>query len=188
MAKAMQQIGATTLVLTDKANINMVNFMANGLSNNSNSHIKYVLNDNGIMFMQQQMAALINDPSYQLIIINHNINNFDDIDSLKNELNKIDNNLSMILGLCQDKVPLIVSSLYGMKKEISINDTKKDLVDFSGKVPVIIVDSKINKRKVAVTTGDSYSIFSTCLKFIKPELKVSSLIRQKGLLESVIKK
>lgn len=188
ISKAMEQIGGTALVLIDKENVNMVNFMANGLTNNSNSHVKYVLTDNGITYLNQQMTTLINDPTYQLIIINHSIDNIDDINQMKEQLTKIDSNLQMIVKICEDKVPLIVSSLYGLKKEINIDFNKKDLVNFNGKVPAIIIDSKINSKKSAVTSGDTYSLFSTCLKFIKPELRVPSLIRQKSFLESVIKK
>lgn len=188
MAKAMEQINGNTLVLIDKENVNMANFMLNGLTNNSTSRIKYVLTDNGILNYKEQLSSLINDPSYQLIVLNYSIDNINDLELLKNELAKIDNNIGMVYDICKDKIPLIVSSLYGMTKEIIISDDKKEKIDFSGKVPAIIIDSNYDRKKYTVGSGDTYSLFSTSLKFIKPELKVSSLLRKKSFLESIIKK
>lgn len=186
MAKAMEQISSTALILTDKENINMINYMCNGLSNTSNSHVKYVLTDNGILFLKEQMRVILNDPNYQLIIINHRVDNIEDVETLKQTLLKIDNNLNMIMELCKDKYTLLVSSLYGMKKEMSISQPEKVTVDFSGRVPCILVDSRYDKKKYKVSSGDTYTVFTTALKCIKPELKVNSIIRRQGLLESTL--
>jgi len=186
LSKAMEQIGSTGLILIDKKNINMVNYMVNGLSNNSNSHVKYVLTDNGILYHKEQMAAIINDPSYQFIIINHDISELSDETSMKQELNKIDANLAMIEDLCKDKYPLLISSLYGVKKEIIVKDNKKEIVNFSGIVPAVFIDSKIDKKNYRLTTGDTYTLLTTSLKAIKPELKVNSLLRKKSLVETIL--
>lgn len=186
LAKAMEQIGGTSLVLTDKKNINMVNYMCNGLSNSSNSHVKYVLTDNGILYHKEQMRLLIDDPSYQLIIINHDISELEDEISIKQELQKIDQNLGMIVDLCKDKYPLLISSLYGVNKEIIVKDNKKELVNFSGIVPAVFIDSNVDKKNYRLVAGDTYTLLTTCLKVIKPELKVNSLLRKKSLVETIL--
>lgn len=186
MAKAMEQISSTALVLTDKENINMINYMCNGLSNSSNSHVKYILTDNGILFLKEQMRVILNDPNYSLIIINHRIDNIEDVDTLKQTLLKIDTNLNMIAELCKDKYSLLVSSLFGMKKELNVSGSDKVIVDFSGRVPAILMDSKYDKNKYRVSSGDTYTIFTTALKCIKPELKVNSIIKKKSLVETIL--
>ena len=185
MSKAMEQVGATALILTDKENINMINYMCNGLSNSSNSHIKYVLTDNGILFLKEQMRAILNDPAYNLIIINHNIDNINDEQTLKNTLSKIDTNLSMVMELCKDKT-LLISSLFGMKKEIKVSELDTVTVDFSGRVPVVLIDNKYDKKKYRLSSADTYTLLTTALKCVKPELKVNSIIKKKGLLETVL--
>lgn len=186
VAKAMEQVGLTALTLIDKENINMVNFMFNGLSNSSNSHIKYILSDNGILYLNSQMNVILNDPTYQLIIINHRIDNINDEETIKNTLNKIDKNLAMIKSLCKDKYTLIVSSLFGMKKEINTITGNKAVVDFSGRVPAILIDSKYDSKKYRLASSDTYSLLTTSLKCIKPELKVSSILKKKSLLENIL--
>lgn len=187
MAKAMEQVGATALVLTDKESVNMVNYMCNGLSNVSNSHVKYILTDNGILFLKEQMRAIINDPNYQLIIINHRIDNVDDELALKQTLSKIDSNLAMIMELCKDKT-LLVSSLYGLKKEIKVSEVDSVTVDFSGRVPVVLIDSKYDKKKYRLASSDTYTLFTTALKCSKPDLKVNTIIKKKGFLETLLSK
>ena len=187
MAKAMEQVGATTLILTDKENVNMVNYMCNGLSNSSNSHIKYVLTDNGILYLKEQMRVILNDPSYQLIIINHRIDHIEDENTLKQELLKIDNNLAMIMELCKDKT-LLVSSLFGVKKDIKITEIDTATINFSGRVPVILIDSRYDNKKYRMSSADTYTLFTTALKCMKPELKVNSLIKKKSFIETLLNK
>ena len=186
VAKALEQIGGTALVMTDKENIHMVNFMCNGLSNESNSHVKYVLTDNGILFQREQMRVVLNDPTYQLIVINHRIDHINDEITMKQELQKIDQNIAMILDLCKNQYTLLISSLFGIKKEIVTANSTKAVVDFSGIVPAILVDSKYDSKNYRLSSSDTYSLLTTSLKCIKPELKVNSLLRKKGLVESIL--
>ena len=186
LSKAMEQIGTTALVLTNKDSVNMINFMCNGLTNNSNSHVKYVLTDNGILYLQEHMKVIIEDPSYQLIIINHNLRDVSDETTLRQELNKIDQGLSMIYSICKDKYPLLISSLYGIKKKITTSDNKEELINFSGLVPVILLDKNCDSKKYHLSTGDIYTILTTSLKLVKPDLKVNTIIKKKGLLENIL--
>ncbi len=186
LAKALEKMGGTTLVLTDKDNLSTINFMCNGLANVSNSHIKYILTDNGIVYSREQMENILNDPSYQLIIVNHHINHLGNEKDIRYELMKIDQNLEMFLELCKDKYSLVISSLFGMKKYVSVGEEKQVLVDFSGMVPVILVNSLYPKRKYRLVFGNTYNLCMTVLKLVKPDLKISSLLKRKGLINSIL--
>ena len=186
IAKALEQTGITALIFTDKENINTINYMCNGLANTSNNHVKYVLTDNGILFSKEQMNSILNDPTYNLIIINHIIDNVEGEQQLKETLSKIDNNLAMIIELCKDKYTLLVSSLFGMKKEIKVSEIDVVTVNFSGRVPAVLIDSRYDKNKYRLSSADTYTLFTTAIKCIKPELKVSSIIKKKNFIENIL--
>lgn len=186
IAKAMEQVGSTALILTNKESVNMINFMCNGLTNNSNSHVKYILTDNGILYLKEHMKVILEDPTYQLIIINHNLSDTTSEQELKQELNKIDQSLAIISSLCKDKYPLLVSSLYGIQRKVTIADGKEELVNFSGLVPAILVDKNYSSKKYRLSTSDTYTIFTTALKIMKPNLKVNSIVKKKGFLENIL--
>ena len=141
IAKACAQTGTTSLILTAKDSLPTINYMCNGLSNVSDNHIKYVLTDNGILFNRAQMNMLLNDPNYQIIIIDHRIDQIEDENTLKEKLRKIDENMGMIAELCSGQYPLLISSLFGMKKDLLVQDGSKQIVDFSVGIPVVLNDS-----------------------------------------------
>ena len=120
--------------------------------------------------------------------INHNIDKIKDEVTMKDTLKKIDQSLSDILELCdKNKIPIIVSSLFGVKKEISATDGSTAVVDFAGKVPVVVVSQVYTKFEYKLLPGDTYSLFGACLKIINPELKVNSMLRKKGFLDKMQK-
>ncbi len=186
LSSAVKQIGAKGLVLIDQANLNVANYMINGLSPVGDGTIDYALTDSGILFNTEQMKAILENEKYQLIIINHRIDQYKDETSLKQAMTKIDQNLGMMKELCQDKYALIVSSLFGIKKEILMANQKEALVDFSNTVPVIIIDSRYNKKEYAMTYGNLYTLLGTTLKMIQPDAKVNSVLKKKGFLQKII--
>ena len=73
-----------------------------------------------------------------------------------------------------------------MKKEINTITGNKAVVDFSGRVPSILIDSKYDSKKYRLASSDTYSLLTTSLKCIKPELKISSILKKKSLLENIL--
>lgn len=132
------------------------------------------------------MKVVLNDPSYQLVVINHRIDYIEDEATMRQQLQKIDQNLGMIVELCKNQYTLIVSSLYGLKKEILSNSGQKVMVDFSNFVPAIFIDSRYDMKDYRMSSGDTYSLLTTSLKCIKPELKVDSLLKKKSFVESIL--
>lgn len=186
MSKALSQVGAKGLVLIDQVNLNSTNYMINGLSPVGDGTVDYALTDSGLLFNQEQMKSIIENEKYQLIVINHRIDQYKDEKSMKQALTQIDQNLDFVKGICQDRYSLIISSLFGIKKEILSANQKEVLVDFSNTVPVIIIDSRYDKKKYAMTYGKLYDLLGTVLKLIQPEVKVNSVFKKKGFLQQIL--
>jgi len=186
MSSALKQIGAKALVLIDKENLETTNYMVNGLSSTGDGTVEYALTDSGLLFNQEQMKSVLENEKYQLIVINHRIDQYNDEASMKQAMTQIDQNLGFIKELCQDKYSLVISSLFGIKKEILSATQKEELVDFSNTVPVIIVDSSYSKRSYSTIYGNLYTLLGTVIKLISPEAKVNSVLRKKGFLHKLL--
>ena len=132
------------------------------------------------------MNGIIENEKYQLIIINQRIDQYSDEASMKQALTQIDQNLNSIKEICADKYSLVVSSLFGIKKEILSQNQKEVLVDFSNTVPLIIIDSSYKKRDYVMTYGNLYTLLGTVLKLISPEAKVTSVLKKKGFLHKML--
>ena len=186
MAKALEQAGLTALVLADQENINLIYYMANGLTMKApNDKVKFAVTDNGILFSQEKMSTIINDPNYQVIIINHRVDQCTSIEELQNKLTQIDQNLAMIKDLCWEKYTLIISSLFGIKKEIS-HANQSELVNFSGSVPVILVDKRYDKSLYKLGFGSIYTLLGTAIRCANPEKKFPTLLKKKDFLTRLL--
>jgi len=156
LSVALKNIGAKALILIDQENLNIANYMVNGLSPTGDGTVEYALTDSGILFQQEQMKSILENEKYQLIIINHRIDSYQDEVSMKQAMTQIDQNLEFIKNLCKDRYSLVISSLFGMKKEILSKNQKEVLVDFSNTVPVVIIDSNYDKRNYKIWRSRSY--------------------------------
>jgi len=186
LSKALSQFNAKGLVLIDQENLNTTNFMINGLSEVGDGTIDYALTDTGILFNLEQMQSLIENDKYQLIIINHRIDQYNDENSMKQAMIKIDQNLSFIKDLCKDRYSLVISSLFGIKKEIINAQGKEAIVDFSNTVPLIIIDSKYDKKAYSMSYGTLYTLLGTVVKLINPDAKVPTVLKKKGFIQKML--
>lgn len=188
LSAALKQVDSKVLVLVDKENYDTVRFMNNGLTNEVSPNISYMLVDNNILFNQQQMSAIINNPDYQNIIINFRIDNCTDFNNLQDTMRQIDMALAYIKQECENKYRLIITSLFGFTKEM-LKDNINVLVNFKGKIPLIVIDNTINRSKFKLQSYESTAkLLPTFIKSIKPDLKVASLIVSKSFLTKILYK
>ena len=188
LSKMLNDINSKVLVLIDQENYNTVRYMNCGLKNESSPNISYMIVDDNILFNHEQISAIINNPEYENIIINYRIDKYNDFTSLQNVLKKIDTSVTYISNDCKDKYRLIISSLFGISKSIEKNG-KPVMVNFYGKVPLIVIDSTINrsKEKLLSFSNTSY-LLPTFIKSIKPDCKLKTLIVSKGILAKILYK
>jgi len=188
MSKALEQANLSALIFAEQKEINDIYFMCNGLSNKGNNRIQFAAIDNGILNHREQMESILKNPAYPLIIINHRIDDTIDVEQMKKRLTEIDQNLSMIKGICSSfGYPLFVSSLFGIKKEILDPATReKVLVDFSSTVPLVVVDPSFDFKNYRLGSGTTYTLLGTCLKKCNPEMKFPTVIKKKDFMTKLL--
>ena len=82
---------------------------------------------------------------------------------------------------------LMISSLYGMYRSIEIDD-EKEVIDFSKQIPFIVADDMVSKVKFSVNYGNVYGLCNTAIKNVNEASNCISLIRKKGLFQSLLMK
>ena len=187
MANSLKKINAKTLILLDSENIKQVNYYCNGLQNVVSDNICFVKTDDGLS--PNYLKSIIRDSNYDLIIINFQIDNSKNIPELNDKLGKLDMMLKVIHDFCVElKISLFISSLYGIQKELPVDNFIKATVNFSLKVPFIVVDPVFNKANFTLNGGDIYTLANTLYTNINPKNEGAVLIRKKDFITKMIKK
>ena len=189
MADYLDKTNVNTAILTDQENLNIINYMVNGFANLLPPKIKYLLSNKELLANKEQMQKLIFDSGYDLIIINTRIDNLKTINEIKDMLHTIDSYVAILEELCQEKATLIISSLFGINKELQISSLspEKGLVNFYGSVPCIVVNSTYSKEEYALGFGTVINILGTALKCCNEKSKYPTLIKQKNALFKSLK-
>ncbi len=187
MANSLKKINAKTLILLASENIKQINYYCNGLQNVVSDNICFAKTDDGLN--PNFLKSIIRDSEYDLIIINFQIDNVKTVTELNEKLSKLDMMLKVIHDFCVElKISLFVSSLYGMQKEIAVDNFVKATVNFSLKVPFIVIDSIFNKSNFSISSGNIYTMANTLYTNINPKNEGAVLIRKKDFITKMIKK
>lgn len=188
-ASSLASIKAKALIISPENSINLINYYANGLRNVLSPNINYMKLDGNILNNANQMQAVINDPQFNLIIINNAIDASRTVDELNNKLREIDNSLKLIHDICdQNKYTFIISSLYGINRELIKDNFSKVRVNFSKKVPVIVKDETYQKDRFIISQGNPYTLANTVYTNMDLSYKGEVLIHKKGFLAKLLKK
>lgn len=189
MTESLKKIGANALVLCDGPYIPSINYMANGLNNVIPENISYSRIDTEPL-SKNKIEAIIRDSDYDLIIINYQVDTVKTVTELKEKLSRLDVIVKAVHDICVDnKTSLFISSLYGMNKEISVDNFTKAFIDFSAKVPVIVVDPVFTKVNFRMDIGNIYNLAHTIYTNINNKYNDGEvLIKKKSSLSKMIKK
>lgn len=189
MVESLKKIDAKALILSDGFSIPYINFMANGFSNVVPENISYTRIDTEPL-NKEKLDSIIRDSEYELIIINYQIDNSNNVAELKDKLSKLDLILKVVHDVCiTNEISLFISSLYGMNKEIGVDNFTKAHIDFSAKVPVIVIDPVFKKENFRLDFGDIYNLAHTIYTNINNKYNGGDvLIKKKSSLSKMIKK
>ena len=114
---------------------------------------------------------------------------FLNVQELNDKLTKLDSILKVVHDFCEEnRITLFISSLYGMQKEIAIDNFTKANVDFSTKVPFIVVDSNFNKSNFFLSPGNIYTLANTAYTNINSKNDGDVLIKKKNFIVKMLKK
>ena len=185
LATNMKGLGFKTLVLTESKNVNVINYYLNGLQNINNPNISYMSIDK-CMYDVNSIINIINNNAQELMIFNYDITNVDTVEKLQEKLKNIDNIIGEIYNNTEkNSYSIIVSSLYGMEK--SLPNAKGEICHIVyGKVPIIYIDSIINKKNYLIDDGSVNGLFKICYKTINKKYPGKSLITKKNFLYRLI--
>ena len=187
MDNSLNKIGAKALILSNSENIKQINYYCNGLQNKVSNNISFSKTDDGIN--PNLLKSIIRDSNYDLVIINYPIDNVLNVQELNDKLTKLDSILKVVHDFCEEnRITLFISSLYGMQKEIAIDNFTKANVDFSTKVPFIVVDSNFNKSNFFLSPGNIYTLANTVYTNINSKNDGDVLIKKKNFIVKMLKK
>lgn len=190
MANYLTKINAKALILANSANIKTINYYCCGLQNIVSPQISFAKTDDDLLLNQENIKSIIRDSDYELIIINFQIDNVKNVAELNKKLSKLDGILGYIHDFCvENKISLFISSLYGIQKEIPVDNFTKAFVNFAGKVPFIVIDPIFNKTNFILGLGDVYNLANTVYTNINNKHDGGEvLIKKKNALLKALKK
>ena len=190
MATSLNKIGAKALILSNEKNMPLINYYCQGLQNIATENISFSKIDESLLLDDDYMKAIIHDSEFNLTIINYQVDEAKDITGLTEKLATLDKILGNIHDFClEKKYSLFISSLYGIKKELPIDNFIKAAVNFSTKVPVIIVDPVFNKSGFRIDLGNIYNLSQTVYTNINTKYEGGAvIIKKKSPLLKLIKK
>lgn len=190
MANYLNKINAKALILANSAYIKTINYYCCGLQNIISPQISFAKTDGDLLLNQDNIKAIIRDSDYELIIINFQIDDIKNVEELNKKLSKLDGILGYIHDFCvENKISLFISSLYGIQKEIPVDNFTKAFVNFAGKVPFIVIDPIFNKTNFIIGLGDIYNLSHTVYTNINNKYDGGEvLIKKKNPLLKALKK
>ena len=188
MVKNLESLEANALIFCQKEEVNVINYFANGLRNETSKNLTFV-DINPYLENKELLVKTINQLNQDLIIFNTKIDNTNKTQELKEKLANIDNLLKALYdNMNGSKYTLIISSLYGMNKLMTNEKDKICQVIFSGKVPFIFIDDFITKKDYLVEEGTINDLLRTAYKNMKKNSKYDSLVeKQNGLYKLFFK-
>ena len=188
LSQTLEKYQKKALIITDQENIKIVNFYANGLNSINNPNINFILKDDKL-YQKEYIEQLIDTTPYDLIIFDYQMDTTKTVNHLKEQLSKIDSIIGLIADICVNKYSLIVTSLYGLKKELPVADYNSELVliNYEMQIPIFFFDYNYPKGKYYLAPGETNDILSTALHCITDSPDLYSLMKEKGLISNLLK-
>lgn len=177
----LSKIDGKALVVSNSNRITKINHNLTGLQQIIPENISYVKSDDNFLENIDNLKAVIDD-NFDLIMIDYNLDDCATIPELKETLGKLDVLLKNTVDYCVSKeYSLFISSLYGMKKEMPLDNFSKYLVNFASKVPFIVIDPVFKKDNFRIDIGDVNNLAHTVYTNIDNTYSGGNvLIKKKG--------
>lgn len=190
MVNYLEKINAKALVLADSSSMRVINYYCCGLQSVVSPRISFAKTDNDLLLNQDNIKAIIRDSDYDLIMIDFRIDDAKNVDELNKKLSKLDGILGYIYDFCvENKISLFISSLYGMQKEIPVDNFTRAFINFAGKVPFVVIDPVFNKANFSLGLGDIHTLADTVYTNINSKHNGGDvLIKRKNPLLKMLKK
>ena len=187
LSHQLEKIQKKCLILTKEENLQLVNFLANGMNYTNNSNIQFLKLDIPSLQNMGQIQSLLDNSPYDLVIFDFHMDVSKTINDLKQQLEQIDVILGNVADVCMNKYSLFITSLYGLKKELPLASYNNEMVtiDYEMQISIFFFDYRYLRSKYILLPGETNDILTTALKCIAEDADYYSLIKQKGLLNNL---
>ena len=188
LSNVLEKHQKKALIITDPENRSLVNFYANGLNAVNNPSIGFIDKTENL-YQKEYIEKLIENTPYDLFIFDYHMDTSKDINHLKTQLSSLDVIIGNLADVCVNKHSLFITSLYGLKKELPIAEynEEKVLIDYEMQIPIFFLDYMYPHGKYTLAPGETNDILQSALRCIVEDDTLYSLIREKGLLNNLIK-
>jgi len=189
LANILKKASKKALIITSSEHMKLVNFLANGLTYVNNPNIQFMNNDDAYFHDPNNVRNVIDNTDFDFIIFDYHMDVSKTINDLKEQLSRIDVVLGNIAQVTENKHSLIITSLYGLKKELPLAPYNAEMVtiDYEMQIPIFFFDYTYPRSKYIFMPGETNDILSTAICCIWENDELYSLIREKGLLNHLFK-
>ncbi len=185
----LTKIGASCIVFEEKDKCSYINYFLCGLKNEVNENIKFLPTDDGFIYDPDKLVSNIKAQNKELTIINYDITKAKTVEELKETLGKIDIAIGAVDKYCREnKIGLFITSFYGMSTEMYNAKQELCVIDFYGKVPLIIYDEDLKLSEYSIDDGPLYELGNTLLWNINHSYDDMGLVKKKLKLFSFLSK
>ncbi len=189
MENNLEKLKFKSLMLAPENSISRINYFLNGLKSDNCKNVAIASIQQEHLTNNEYYNKLTDAEEFDLFIVNDDISESKTIDELRDNLKRIDQTLEILEKLCEEKkITLIISSLFGIKKEIKQDHLASFMINFSEKVPFIIKDEQFTKNNYQITFGDLSNLADTIYTNVNNEHVGKVLIKKKSFLSSILKK
>ena len=189
LAKTLEKTNKKALIMTTKENIQLVNFLANGMNYINNPRIQFMNLDINYLSNKDNINQLLNQTEYDIIIIDNHMDVSKTINDLKNQLEKLDIPIGLIAEASENKHSVFITSLYGLKKELPIAPYNTEIVtiDYAMQIPIFLFDYTYPRSKYTLRPGETNDILNTAIKCLDNTQELPSLLVKKGFFSNFLK-
>ena len=183
---SMNKINAKTIVFDKKENTGYINYYLTGLRSKIDNNLQYYFTDDNILYDASRLIPYLASLENELIILNYEIDSCKTIEEIQNKLTSIDTMIGLIEKMVlENNYALFITSFYGIEKEMMNNKLELQKVNFTNKVPLLLVDKSYSVSNYHLNNGTLYDLSNTIINNINPAYKTRSLIKKKSSLLSI---
>ena len=185
----LKKINATCLVMDTKNNCSYINYYLTGLRNTIDESLKYLPTDDGFIYDPDRLIQTLNTYNKHIYIINYEIASCKTLEEMTARLSTIDKVIGVLDNYCRtNNIGLFITSLYGIEKEMYNSKQELVKINFYGKSPLLIDDTRINLSSHTILDGTLYDLANSIYSLTNPEYKVPGIIKKKAALFSFLYK
>lgn len=183
---SMNKINAKAIVFDKKENTGYINYYLTGLRSKIDNNLQYYFTDDNILYDASRLIPYLASLENELIILNYEIDSCKTIEEIQNKLTTIDTMIGLIEKMVlENNYALFITSFYGIEKEMMNNKLELQKVNFTNKVPLLLVDKSYSVSNYHLNNGTLYDLSNTIINNINPAYKTRSLIKKKSSLLSI---